>query len=318
MASAPMAAPRKLRPERAVASLKGDLDASRALLWIGARNRLSDSIWSFRHLALASTEHPYQTGPGETELTMEILVFVKRVPATDSKIKVGADGKKIDPAGVEYVLNPYDEFAVEEALKTKEKFGGEVTVLTIGSADAQKELRTCLAMGADKAILLEADTSSVDASSISKCLAAKAKELGAQIIFCGKQAVDGDDAQVGVRVATLLGWACVSDVSSLELSDGAFVATRDIEGGKEKIEGKLPAVLTCQKGLNEPRYPNLKGIMAAKKKPLESSPASLESAALRVAGLTPPPARPAPAILGEGAAAVDLLIDKLKNEAKVI
>ncbi|MCB9919314.1 MAG: electron transfer flavoprotein subunit beta/FixA family protein [Planctomycetes bacterium] len=249
---------------------------------------------------------------------MEILVFVKRVPATDSKIKVGSDGKQIDPTGVEFVLNPNDEFAVEEALKTKEKFGGTVTVLSVGSSDAQKELRTCLAMGADKAILLEADTSTADASAIAQVLAGKTKELGAQVVFCGKQAVDGDDAQVGPRVATRLAWACATDVNALELEGDAFVATRDIEGGKEKIEGKLPAIFTCQKGLNEPRYPNLKGIMAAKKKPLEQVAATLQASALTTAAVTPPPERPAPAILGEGADAVSVLIDKLKNEAKVI
>lgn len=249
---------------------------------------------------------------------MEILVFVKRVPATDSKIKVGSDSLRIDPAGVEYVLNPYDEFAVEEALKTKEALGGTVTVLTIGTTDAQKELRTCLAMGADKAVLLEGDTSECDAHTVAKALAAKTKELGAEIVFCGKQAVDSDDSQVGPRVATLLGWACATDVTTLELADGKFTATRDIEGGKEKISGSLPAVLTCQKGLNEPRYPNLKGIMAAKKKPLEQEAATLEASSLTVASLTPPPERPAPTILGEGPDAVATLIDKLQNEAKVL
>ena len=247
---------------------------------------------------------------------MEILVFVKRVPATDCKIKV--DGKSIDPAGIEYVLNPYDEIAVEQALKTKEALGGSVTVLSLGPGEAQKELRTCLAMGADKAVLLEADCSQADANPIAKLLAAKASEFSAEIIFCGKQAVDDDDAQVGPRVATLLNWACVTDASSLELSDKDFTATRDIEGGQEKVHGSLPAVITCQKGLNEPRYPNLKGIMAAKKKPLEQAAATLEAPNLTVTALSPPPERPAPAILGEGAAAVDVLIDKLQNEAKVL
>lgn len=249
---------------------------------------------------------------------MEILVFVKRVPATDSKIKVGEDGKRIDPAGVEFVLNPYDEFAVEEALKSKAEHGGTVTALTIGSADAQKELRTCLAMGADKAILLEADTAEHDANSVAKALAAKAQALGAQLIFCGKQSVDNDDAQVGARVATLLSWSCATDVTSLELTADAFTATRDIEGGKEKISGSLPAVLTCQKGLNEPRYPNLKGIMAAKKKPLEQEAIALDAPSVETTALVPPPDRPAPAILGEGPDAVAVLIEKLQNEAKVL
>jgi electron transfer flavoprotein beta subunit len=249
---------------------------------------------------------------------MEILVLVKRVPATDSKIKPAADGKSIDPAGVEFVLNPYDEYAVEEALKTKEKLGGNVTVLLLGPAVAQKELRTCLAMGADKAVLLKHEGPELDAHAVAQALAAKAKELKADIIFCGKQAVDGDNAQVGPRVATLLGWACATDVATLELAADGFKATRDIEGGKEVVKGTMPAVLTCQKGLNEPRYPNLKGIMAAKKKPLDEVALQAPATAVEVLALTSPPARPAPAIVGEGPAAVPALIAKLRDEAKVL
>ena len=189
---------------------------------------------------------------------MEILVLVKRVPATDSKIKVGADGKSIDPQGVEYVLNPYDEFAVEEALKTKEAKGGSVTVLTIGSGDAQKELRTCLAMGADKAVLLEGGEGA-DSHAIATALAAKAQELGAELIFCGKQSVDGDDAQVGARVATILSWACVTDANSFEIGDGDFSATRDIEGGKEKIGGQAARRHHLPKGTQRAALPEPQG-----------------------------------------------------------
>jgi len=249
---------------------------------------------------------------------MEILVLVKRVPATDSKIKPSADGKSFDPRGVEFVLNPYDEYAVEEALKTKERFGGTVTVLTLGPAVAQKELRTCLAMGADKACHLQYEGSDLDPRAVAKLLATKVGELAPQVVFCGKQAVDGDDSQVGPRVATSLGWSCVTEVTTLELSESGYKATRDIEGGKEVVEGTLPAVITCHKGLNEPRYPNLKGIMAAKKKPLEEAQVQPVAAAVEIIAVTPPPDRPAPAILGEGKAAVGLLIDKLRNEAKVL
>ncbi len=248
---------------------------------------------------------------------MEILACVKRVPATDCTIKVGADGKHIDPAGVEFVLNPYDEFAVEEALKTKEASSGTVTVLTIGPGAAQKDLRTCLAMGADKAVLLKHEGETPDAAATARLLAEKVKELNPGIVYCGKQAVDGDDSQVGARLAALLGWACVTDATSFELGDGTWTAQRDIEGGKESLEGSLPVVVTCNKGLNEPRYPNLKGIMMAKKKPLEETDATLGASSAECVALTPPPERAAPAILGEGIDAVDALMDKLSNEVKI-
>ena len=248
---------------------------------------------------------------------MEILVLVKRVPATDSQIKPAADGKSYDPAGLEFILNPYDEHAIEQALKTKEAKEGTVTVLTIGGKEAQKDLRTCLAMGADKAVLLEAGQD-YDGKSLSEALAAKVQELAPELIFCGKQAVDNDDAQIGPRLAGLLGWACLSDACAFEPGEGTWSGQRDIEGAKEVVEGRMPVVVTCNKGLNEPRYPNLKGIMAAKKKPLEEGSAELGAPALVTIALTPPPARPEPTILGEGPEAVDALMDKLKNEAKVL
>jgi len=247
---------------------------------------------------------------------MEILALVKRVPATDCKIKVAGTG--IDPAGLEWVMNPNDEYAVEEALKTKEAKSGSVTALSFGSSATEKILRTALAMGADKAVLLQHDGDEPDALAVSRLLSDKIKELGAEIVFCGKQAVDNDDMQVGQRIATILGWACVTDVATFEIGDGTWKATRDIEGGRESVEGSVPVVVTCNKGLNEPRYPNIKGIMMAKKKPLETVPASPGDSGTQVVELLPPPARPEPTILGEGSDAVPALIEKLKDEAKVL
>ena len=244
--------------------------------------------------------------------------MVKRVPATDSKIKVGPDGKSIDPAGLDFVLNPYDEHALEQALQTKESQGGSVTVMCYGPPEAKKDLRTCLAMGADKAILLQQGTEQVDGLSLSILFAEKVKEQGYEIVFCGTQSVDNDEGQIGPRLASLLSWACVTDASSFEVLDGGWRASRDIEGGKEALSGGLPVVVTCSKGLNEPRYPNLKGIMAAKKKPLEELEAVLTESQIEVVALTPPPQRPAPSILGEGPDAVTALMDKLQNEAKVL
>jgi len=249
---------------------------------------------------------------------MEIVVCVKRVPATDSQIKVAADGTSLDPAGVEFVLNPYDEIAVEEALKLRDADGESmVTVITLGALDSQKELRTCLAMGADKAILLKTDAAQ-DAYSTAEILAAQIKTMPHDVVLCGKQAVDNDNSQVPARLAALLDLACATEVKKLDLADRVFTAVRDIEGGQEVVRCPIPAVLSAQKGLNEPRYASLKGIMAAKKKPLEEVAATEVAPASRVVSLSLPPARPEGKILGDGAAAVEALVDALRNEAKVL
>ena len=255
---------------------------------------------------------------------MDIVVCVKRVPATDSKIKVGADGKSIDPAGIEFVLNPYDEFAVEEAIKTREALGsGSVTVITLGTGDSQKELRTCLAMGADKAVLLDASGlpgggASLDACATARIVADHVKGIPHDAVFCGRQAVDGDDSQFPSRLAALLDLPCVTEVAKLELSDGRYRAERDIEGAREVVDCPTPCVISTNKGLNEPRYANLKGIMAAKKKPLEESAADLPAAAMEIVSLELPAPRAAGRIIGNGADAVPALIDALRNEAKAI
>ena len=249
---------------------------------------------------------------------MNIVVCVKRVPATDTQVKVAPDGVSLDPAGVEFVLNPYDEFAVEEALKLRDAAGdGSVTVITLGTSDSQKELRTCLAMGADKAVLLKTDAPQ-DAYSVAEALAAHIKTIPHDLVLCGKQAVDTDNNQTVARLAALLDLPCVSEVKALEFADGKFKATRDIEGGQEIVDCPAPCVLSAQKGLNEPRYASLKGIMAAKKKPLEEIDAPATTPATTVASLSLPPARPEGKILGEGADAVSALVDALRNEAKVL
>lgn len=251
---------------------------------------------------------------------MNIVVCVKRVPATDSKIKLGADGRSIDPTGVESVLNPYDEFAVEEALRLKEKAGaGEVTVLSVGPADAQKEIRTCLAMGADKGILLKDEAAATrDAFAVATMLAEQIKKAPFDLVFFGKQAVDQDQSQVGQRVATLLGAACVTEIVKLTIEGRKAIAEREVEGGRERVECSLPAVFTTQKGLNEPRYASLKGIMAAKKKTIEEIPAPAVESKMKLVELSMPPARPAGRIVGKGVEAVPELIRALREEAKVL
>ena len=249
---------------------------------------------------------------------MNIIVCIKRVPATTTAIKVAADGTSIDVSGVEYELNTYDEFAVEQALLTKESVGeGEVTVVTIGSSDAVKELRDCLARGVDKAVLIKHE-GSPDAFATAEILAAWLGPQNADAVFMGKQAVDADNSQVPQRVATILGMACVSEVKSLTFADGAFTAERDIEGGREVVQCKAPAVISTNKGLNEPRYANLKGIMKAKKKPLEEVDASVCDSALSITSLELPPPRPEGRMVGEGPDAVGALLEALKNEVKII
>jgi electron transfer flavoprotein beta subunit len=250
---------------------------------------------------------------------MDIVVCIKRVPATDTAIKIAADGKSIDTTGVTFELNAYDEFALEQALRIKEQLGtGNVTVVTIGSKDAQKELRDALARGADKAVLLTTDQWVHDGASTAAALAAWLKTVPCQLVLCGRQAVDADNNQLPANLAARLGFACVTEVAKLTLENGTFTAERDIEGAREVVTCRTPAVLSCQKGLNEPRYANLKGIMAAKKKPLEEVPAQLPAPAVEIVSLTLPPARAGGRILGTGADAVPALIKALREEAKAL
>ena len=250
---------------------------------------------------------------------MNIVACIKRVPLTETQAKVAADGKTLDTAGVEYMVSFYDEIAVEEAVKTKEAVGGEVTVLTIGSASSTKEMREALAKGGDKGIILtDEEWFARDARSTAKALAAKIQELGAELVFTGRAAPARDNAAVGPMIATYLDWSCVTDVVELEIKDGKGVAKREAEGGVEIYEFPLPAVISCQKDLNEPRYAGLKGIMAAKKKPLEEATFEGEANQVVVQSLELPPARREGRIVGQGADAVDALMDALRNEAKVL
>jgi electron transfer flavoprotein beta subunit len=248
---------------------------------------------------------------------MKIAVCINHVPDTAAKINVAGDGRNIDKNGVAFVLNPYDEFAIEEALRIKEKNGGEVVAISLGT-DAHKEtLRKALAMGVDKAVLLK-DDAQRDSFGIASALAEYLKELSPDIIFCGKQSVDGDDAAVGMMIAEMLGLPSVSVVVKLELNGAKAVAEREIEGGREKVEVTLPAVFTAQKGLNEPRYPALKGIMAAKSKPIEERTPAPAQPLVEVVAMRKPPSKGAGKIVGTDVSAVPTLVELLHNEAKVI
>jgi electron transfer flavoprotein beta subunit len=250
---------------------------------------------------------------------VNLIVCVKRVPDTETRIRVDASGSTIDTAGVKYVISPYDEYALELALRTKEVMGaGELSVLTLGDSAAQETLRKALAMGADKALLLTGSDAGMDGLATAKALAAELQGSDAPLVLFGVKAVDDDQQQVGPMVATLLGRACVTGVSSFELADGKVVCHREVEGGTEVVEATLPAVLTITKGEHEPRLASLKGIMAAKKKPLEEKPAQAEAPRLRVRSLTEPPTRPPGRIVGQGLEAVPELVRLLREEAKAI
>lgn len=248
---------------------------------------------------------------------MKIAVCVSHVPDTATKINIGSDGKTIDPNGVTYIVNPYDEFAIEEALKTKEKLGGEVVVISVGN-DANKEtLRKALAMGADSAVLLK-DENQRDSFGIAKALAEEIKLQNAELVFFGKQSVDYDNSITGQLTAELLNYNSVSVVVSLNIDGNKITAEREIEGGKEVVETTLPAVITAQKGLNEPRYASLKGIMAAKKKTIEEKEAVAANLFVEVVEMKKPAPKQAGKILGSDSSAVSELVKLLREEAKVI
>lgn len=249
---------------------------------------------------------------------MKIAVCLKRVPDTTSKIVIGGDGKSIDEAGIKFVPNPFDEYAVEEALALKEKAGaGETVVYSLGGDSSQETIRTALAMGIDRGVLLKTE-GSADGLVVARALADAMEGEGFDLILFGKLAVDDYNHQVGPMTAELLGLPCVTTVVHLEVADGAITAEREIEGGVEVSTCRLPAVLTCDKGLNEPRLPKLKGIMAAKKKPLDVRPVELAAGSIEVLSLELPPARSVGKIVGEGPDAVPELINLLRNEAKVL
>ncbi len=248
---------------------------------------------------------------------MKLAVCINHVPDTAVKINIAPDGKTIDTTGITFVLSPYDEFAIEECLRLKEKNTGEVIAVSLGG-DAHKEtLRKALAMGVDKAVLLK-DDSPRDSFAVARALADYLKEIAPDVIFFGKQSVDSDNAAIGTLVAEMLGLPSVSVAVKLDIADGSAVAEREIEGGKEKIQTSLPAVFTAQKGLNEPRYPSLKGIMGAKNKPIEEKVPAPVQPKVEVLALRKPPSKNAGKIVGTDLSAVPELVRLLHEEAKVI
>ena len=243
---------------------------------------------------------------------------MKRVPDTAARIRIGSDGTSIETAGIKYVISPYDEFAIEAALRLKEKQGeGEVVVVTVGAAAAAEQLRAALAMGADRAILLKGDAG-WDGLETARALAAELREAGADLILFGMKAVDSDQQQVGPMVGEMLDLPCITVAADIEIEGAIALCHREVEGGVEVIEAPLPAAVTMTKGAIEPRYASLKGIMAAKKKPLEEKDAQLGAGRIRLEKLSLPADRQEGRIVGEGPDAVAELVRVLREEAKVI
>lgn len=255
---------------------------------------------------------------------MKIAVCIKQVPATDTRLKIGASGVSIDYADVTMVLNPYDEIAVEAALKLKEAHGGETVVVTLGPDKALEALRTSLAMGIDKAIhVTTGEVTGADSFMTARALAAVLKREPYDVILFGKQAVDDDNGAVGIQVAECLGFPHVSMVTRIQMSaDGKQgIFDREIEGGVEVVECSLPIVLTAQKGLNEPRYPSLPGIMKAKSKPMEKidGAAFLGENSISWEEVILPPIRKAGQLFqGDSPSSVETIVKYLREELKVL
>lgn len=248
---------------------------------------------------------------------MRFIVCINHVPDTETKVRVGSDGKTIDRSGVNYILNPYDEFAIEAALQLKEKFGGETIVLSLGGDSHKETLRKALAMGIEKAILLK-DESIRDSYSVAFALSDSLKRIQPDCVLFGKQSIDYSNELIPGIVAEMLGFSSVSVVVKIEVLNGKLRCHREIEGGHEVVETQFPVVLSTQKGLNEPRYPSLKGIMSAKTKPIEElTPLSVPSK-VEVQSMYPPPPKQPGRIIGTGATTVSELIRLLREEAKII
>ncbi len=262
---------------------------------------------------------------------MEIVVLVKQVPDTESMIAIAADGKSIKTEDIKWIMNPYDELAVEEALQIREAQGGTVTILSMGPDKAIEAIRTALAMGADKGVHVN-DPAALgsDALATAKILAAALKEMPYDIILAGHRAVDEDNYQVAAGVAEILGIPQVSMAVKAELGDGKVTCHRTIEGGTVVVEASLPAIITTQRGLNEPRYASLPGIMKAKKKPVDvktvadlgvdAASVGAANRKVKIKSLQFPPERQAVRMIeGESPAEIAAeLVNVLHNETKII
>ena len=249
---------------------------------------------------------------------MKLLVPVKRVVDYNVKVRVKADGTGVETANVKMSMNPFDEIAVEEAVRLKEKgVATEIVAVSAGPAACQEQIRTALAMGADRGILIEHD-GGLEPLAVAKLLKAVVEKEQPQLVILGKQAIDDDMNATGQMLAALLGWPQGTYISKVEPADGGLKITREVDGGLETLQLKLPAIVTTDLRLNEPRYASLPNIMKARKKPIETlKPSDLGvdvAPRLTVVKVEEPPKRQA----GKKVGSVQELVEKLRNEAKVI
>ena len=257
---------------------------------------------------------------------MKIAVCIKRVPDTEMRFAIAADRTGIDPTGLKFDLSDFDGYALEVALRLNEQHGpGEIVAVSLGPDGTQEILRKALSIGADRGVHLTATTMPFDGFAIAQALAAELSGQGYDLILFGRNATDTGNGCVGPMTAELLELPCVTAVSHLELGTaggggggGGGTAQRELEGMTETVTFPLPAVLTIDEGIARPRLPSLKGIMAAKKKPIDSRPAALGEIRLTVSSLELPPERTGGRIVGEGADAVPDLVRLLRDEAKVL
>jgi electron transfer flavoprotein beta subunit len=248
------------------------------------------------------------------------VVCIAQVPDTEARIKIAPDGRHIDETGIKFIVSPYDEFALEEAIRLKEKQGGDVTVVSFGLDRVQQALRECLARGATKALQVKGDAGDADALGIAKVLAAAVKSLPHDVVFFGKQGVGTDNSLAGPMVAELLGYPQANVVTHVEFGDGKLIAHREIEGAA--------AVVTAQKGLNEPRYASLKGIMAAKKIAIDTKSVAdlglqdsdIFSQRVRVVSLELPPEKSGGRKIdgADAAVAAKEIVKYIREEAKAL
>jgi electron transfer flavoprotein beta subunit len=250
---------------------------------------------------------------------MKIAVCIKRTPDSESKFRIAGGGSNIDESGLKFDMDDFAGYAVEVALQLNEKQGpGETVVIAVGPDNVQETLRKAMSMGADRAVHLKVDAPLFDGLAVAKALAAELKAGAYDLVLFGKYAFDTSASIVGTATGELLGLPTVTAVSKLEIANGRGTARREIEGAGEVVEFPLPAVVTIDEGIARPRYPSLKGIMAAKKKPLESKPAAAGAPRVTVKSMELPPDRPAGRIIGQGSAAVPELVRLLQEEAKVL
>jgi electron transfer flavoprotein beta subunit len=249
---------------------------------------------------------------------MKIVVCVSLVPDSTTKVKISEGNKSIDDTGVTYILNPYDEFAVEEAVQVKEKKGAETYAISFGTLKHKEAVKKAFQMGIDKGILIQAESDEYDSYTAAKNLAEAIREINPDIVFFGKQSIDFDGLTVPGMVGELLGIPSVNVVTKIEYGESSLILEREIEGGKEVISTAMPVVIGTQKGLNTPRYPNLKSIMASKSKPIEEKKAFYSGNMITVKEMKLPESKGKGKIFTDGIHSVPELVNLLRNEAKVI